>query len=276
MAKKFIGTLLAEMREAAEGHSVNTTQDTVRDITEVAFKQMLRKMRCEGYASPYRKNQVARDTANRILPEAEDKQSSKKCPPGYRFDRKELMCVPIKPNDSVGRNHGKQSSPSNSPGYNTWGNSGYNGGYAWEEQPTSSDMADSGGAEGMSEEKKKDACYHKVKSRYNVFPSAYASGALVQCRNKGAKNWGTTTKQVKEEEARREGNSYMANKVEDFMGEHFDSIAERHRNAASEGMMESVTRKQRIHAELNSDESKIAFWEGTETPNMNDLDNLYG
>ena len=38
---------------------------------------------------------------------------------------------------------------------------------------------------------KKDACYHKVRSRYKVWPSAYASGALVQCRKKGADNWGT-------------------------------------------------------------------------------------
>ena len=38
---------------------------------------------------------------------------------------------------------------------------------------------------------KKDACYHKVKSRYSVWPSAYASGALVKCRKVGAKNWGT-------------------------------------------------------------------------------------
>jgi len=37
---------------------------------------------------------------------------------------------------------------------------------------------------------KKDACYYKVKSRYKVWPSAYASGALVKCRNKGSKNWG--------------------------------------------------------------------------------------
>ncbi len=37
---------------------------------------------------------------------------------------------------------------------------------------------------------KKDACYHKVKSRYNVWPSAYASGALVKCRKVGAKKWG--------------------------------------------------------------------------------------
>ena len=38
----------------------------------------------------------------------------------------------------------------------------------------------------------KDACYHKVKARYKVWPSAYASGALVQCRKKGAKNWGNS------------------------------------------------------------------------------------
>jgi hypothetical protein len=41
---------------------------------------------------------------------------------------------------------------------------------------------------------KQDACYHKVKSRYKVWPSAYASGALVQCRKKGAKNWGNSKK----------------------------------------------------------------------------------
>ncbi len=41
---------------------------------------------------------------------------------------------------------------------------------------------------------KKDACYHKVRSRYKVWPSAYASGALVQCRKKGAANWGTKNK----------------------------------------------------------------------------------
>ena len=28
----------------------------------------------------------------------------------------------------------------------------------------------------------KDACYRKVKARYDVWPSAYASGALVKCR----------------------------------------------------------------------------------------------
>ena len=44
-------------------------------------------------------------------------------------------------------------------------------------------------------QEKKDACYHKVKARYKVWPSAYASGALVKCRKKGAKNWGTKTEE---------------------------------------------------------------------------------
>jgi hypothetical protein len=51
---------------------------------------------------------------------------------------------------------------------------------------------------GMYEEsqlqEKQDACYRKVKSRYKVWPSAYASGALVQCRKKGAANWGNKSK----------------------------------------------------------------------------------
>ena len=42
----------------------------------------------------------------------------------------------------------------------------------------------------------KDACYHKVKSRYSVWPSAYASGALVKCRKVGAKNWGNKSESV--------------------------------------------------------------------------------
>jgi hypothetical protein len=41
---------------------------------------------------------------------------------------------------------------------------------------------------------KQDACYHKVKARYDVWPSAYASGALVKCRKVGAANWGNKSK----------------------------------------------------------------------------------
>ena len=46
---------------------------------------------------------------------------------------------------------------------------------------------------------KKDACYHKVRSRYDVWPSAYASGALVKCRKVGAKNWGNKSKKTNED-----------------------------------------------------------------------------
>ena len=48
----------------------------------------------------------------------------------------------------------------------------------------------------------KDACYHKVKSRYSVWPSAYASGALVKCRKVGAANWGTKSEATMQEEER--------------------------------------------------------------------------
>jgi len=48
--------------------------------------------------------------------------------------------------------------------------------------------------EGEVVSEKKDACYKKVKARYDVWPSAYASGALVKCRKVGAANWGNKTK----------------------------------------------------------------------------------
>ena len=45
---------------------------------------------------------------------------------------------------------------------------------------------------------KRDACYKKVKERYTrnggTWPSAYGSGALVQCRKVGAANWGNKSK----------------------------------------------------------------------------------
>ena len=52
---------------------------------------------------------------------------------------------------------------------------------------------------GKSKKKgKRDACYHKVKARYDVWPSAYASGALVKCRKVGAANWGNKSKKKNE------------------------------------------------------------------------------
>ena len=47
----------------------------------------------------------------------------------------------------------------------------------------------------ITEKKKKDdACTRKVKARYKVWPSAYASGALSKCRKVGAANWGNKSK----------------------------------------------------------------------------------
>jgi hypothetical protein len=45
---------------------------------------------------------------------------------------------------------------------------------------------------------KKDACYYKVKASAKVWPSAYASGRLVQCRKKGAGNYGNKNESVAE------------------------------------------------------------------------------
>ena len=68
---------------------------------------------------------------------------------------------------------------------------------------------------GLVDEGKKDACYHKVKSRYSVWPSAYASGALVKCRKVGAKNWGNKTK--------KEGYEF-SNWRDNFQAMEFESV----------------------------------------------------
>jgi hypothetical protein len=47
---------------------------------------------------------------------------------------------------------------------------------------------------------KKDACYYKVKASAKVWPSAYASGRLVQCRKKGAGNYGNKSESVVEQQ----------------------------------------------------------------------------
>lgn len=47
----------------------------------------------------------------------------------------------------------------------------------------------------------KDACYRKVKARYRVFPSAYASGAIAKCRKVGAANYGTGGKKKTKKKA---------------------------------------------------------------------------
>ncbi len=69
-----------------------------------------------------------------------------KCPPGYRWDQRMMMCVPKSNKDSVGKDQkygDKDLKPGQGPNYNVWGSNGYDGsGYAWEEKPTTNDLAD--------------------------------------------------------------------------------------------------------------------------------------
>ncbi len=65
----------------------------------------------------------------------EDKDKKIGCPKGYKWDKKTMRCVPKSEKDSVGGKEGTGGAPS----YRVWGNSGYDGGYAWEEPQGPSD-----------------------------------------------------------------------------------------------------------------------------------------
>jgi hypothetical protein len=64
------------------------------------------------------------------------------------------------------------------------------------------------------EETKKDACYKKVKASAKVWPSAYASGRLVQCRKKGAANYGNKSEEMDYSAFRRRAQETQ-NKIKD-------------------------------------------------------------
>ena len=83
---------------------------------------------------------------------------------------------------------------------------------------------------------KKDACYHKVKSRYSVWPSAYASGALVKCRKVGAKNWGNKTK--------KEGYDY-SNWRDDFKAMEFE-VTDLIKPEPMKGLSEAMSTKDKL------------------------------
>ena len=86
---------------------------------------------------------------------------------------------------------------------------------------------------------KKDACYHKVKARYDVWPSAYASGALVKCRKVGAKNWGNSKKEgVNEMDSPMYKITYQdsnGRKKTDVMRAKNSNLAKRDFNASNKG-----------------------------------------
>ena len=87
---------------------------------------------------------------------------------------------------------------------------------------------------------KKDACYHKVKSRYKVWPSAYASGALVKCRKVGAKNWGNSKKEELETAIHNEM-SILEEAPDDAMIKKIYSVLEKEGGAAGLDAIESQT-----------------------------------
>ena len=60
----------------------------------------------------------------------------------------------------------------------------------------------------------KDACYHKVKARYRVFPSAYASGAIAKCRKVGAANYGTGGKKKKKKNTVKKANGGIISAID--------------------------------------------------------------
>ena len=100
----------------------------------------------------------------------------------------------------------------------------------------------------------KDACYHKVKSRYSVWPSAYASGALVKCRKKGAANWGNSTKK---EELEIDEMKDTPKNVKGIAKE-LDKAVEMHKNQA----------KRLRKAGISEDNLGEACWKGYEKKGM--------
>ena len=90
---------------------------------------------------------------------------------------------------------------------------------------------------------KKDACYHKVKARYDVWPSAYASGALVKCRKVGAANWGNKSK--------KEG--IEQDPLRDMIREAISELAEKKSNPRIP-RKKGQKRKSKKHSDLYTDE----------------------
>jgi hypothetical protein len=120
-----------------------------RASLEGALKAKPKREKMKG---PAIKNTIKKESMNfsefldsSVLPLYEKEGEIPKCPPGYRYDVKLVMCVPKTPKDSVGKGEksgDKDSKPGQGAHYNVWGNTGVDGaGYAWEEGPTNNDKA---------------------------------------------------------------------------------------------------------------------------------------
>jgi len=108
----------------------------------------------------------------------------------------------------------------------------------------------------------KDACYHKVKSRYSVWPSAYASGALVKCRKVGADNWGTKSEAVEEKRYcplcdKRETRSECS-----YGGKTWDKVSVKdHEYSMARSELETLIKAaQRIQKKVGKGEGSLEAW----------------
>tara|TARA_R110002126_G_scaffold198436_1_gene346044 strand:- start:16 stop:1035 length:1020 start_codon:yes stop_codon:yes gene_type:complete len=100
----------------------------------------------------------------------------------------------------------------------------------------------------------KDACYRKVKARYDVWPSAYASGALVKCRKVGAKNWGNKSKKESIEE-------YDVENAQDYKD--FSNYMKENYSGLEEGKLEEAEyqgRKVKLGKPMQGDAKKFKVY----------------
>ena len=101
-----------------------------------AMRSGARKFRGTKRATTQQSQQMTQKESVYDSHEQSKKGKKLACPPGYRWDSKQLQCVPKSPVDDVRANKGgsRDSHPSNGATYNTWGRTGVNGdGYAWAE-----------------------------------------------------------------------------------------------------------------------------------------------
>ena len=94
-----------------------------------------------------------------------------------------------------------------------------------------------------------DACKDKVKSRYKIWPSAYASGALVKCRKVGAANWGN---KVKKEDVT----------IEDMDGNTFAEVVDLIKPEPIKGFKQQVDETTRLQSEVGNIIAVILSWRG--------------
>ena len=94
-----------------------------------------------------------------------------------------------------------------------------------------------------------DACKEKVKSRYKVWPSAYASGALVKCRKVGSSNWGN---KVKKEDVT----------IEDAYGNTFAEVLDVIKPEPIKGFKQQVNEVTRLQAETGNVIAVVLSWRG--------------